>query len=187
MEIDCVNKRSLLKPNIFSSKILIITNNIKLTFDNSKSIFSLNKDKVSSKTFDLRFKDSFGFSPPDISKFYSNENNTALWARKNSYIIMSNLNMNEMSSVFEMIGSVTDQTGGWLSFKIDGKGSLSLFEKLISINLDNFLDGNCVRTSINKINCFVLCKKKFETYDIICPISFSETMKLRLTELIKLL
>ena len=186
MEIDCVNKRSFLKPNIFSSKLLIFNDKIKLTFDNSKNIFSLNKAKVSSKTFDLRFKDSFGFSPPSISRFNSNKNSTALWVRKNSYIIMSNVTLNKLISSFEMLGSVTDQTGGWLLFKIDGNGSLSLFEKLLSINLDNFSDGNCVRTSINKINCFVLCKKKFQAYDIICPISFSESMKSRLTELIKL-
>ena len=57
-----MNKRSFLKPNIFSSKLLIFNDKIKLTFDNSKKYFSLNKAKVSSKTFDLRFKDSFGFS-----------------------------------------------------------------------------------------------------------------------------
>ena len=99
---------------------------------------------------------------------------------------MSNVTLNKLISSFEMLGSVTDQTGGWLLFKIDGKGSFSLFEKLLSINLDNFSDGSWVRTSINKINCFVLCKKKFQAYDIICPISFSESMKSRLTELIKL-
>ena len=173
MEIDCVNKRSFLKPNIFSSKLLIFTDKIKLTFDNSKNIFSLNKA-------------SFGFSPPGISRFNSTKNITVLWVRKNSYIVMSNVTMNKLISSFEMLGSVTDQTGGWLLFKIDGNGSLSLFEKLLSINLDNFSDGSCIRTSINKINCFVLCKKKFQAYDIICPISFSESMKSRLTELIKL-
>ena len=186
MEIGYVNKRALIKPNIFSSELLIVTDNIKLTFDNSKNIFSLNKANVSSKTFNLSFKDYFGFFPPDISKFNSSENSIVLWSRKNSYFVLSNMTMNELTSAFEILGSVTDQTGGWLIFKIDGKGSLSLFEKLLSINLDNFSDGSCVRTSINKINCFVLCKKKFQEYDIICPISFSESMKSRLTELIKL-
>ena len=103
MEIDCVNKRSLLKPNIFSSKLLIVTDKIKLTFDNSKNIFSLNKAKLSSKTFDLRFKDSFGFSPPGISRFNSTKNSTALWVRKNSYIIISNVTINKLISVLKLL------------------------------------------------------------------------------------
>ena len=82
MEIDCVKKRSFLKPNIFSSKLLIVTDKIKLTFDNSKNIFSLNKAKVSSKTFDLRFKDSFGCSPPGISRFNSNQIKDKNYERK---------------------------------------------------------------------------------------------------------
>ena len=182
-----MNKKPLLKPKIYSSKLLIMNNTIKVTFDNSRNIFSLNETKDSKRIFDLKFKNFFGLSAPSISKFNSNENNIVLWARKNSYIIISNETINKLTSVFDISGSVTDQTGGWLLFKIKGRGSLSLFEKLLSINLCNFLAGNCIRTSINKINCFVLCKKKFENYQIICPISFSESMKSRLTELIKLI
>ena len=107
-------------------------------------------------------------------------------ACKNSYIIISNETINKLT-VFDISGSVTDQTGGWLLFKIKGRGSLSLFEKLLSINLDNFLGGNCIRTSINKINCFVLCKKKFENYQNYLSNFISESMKSRLTELIKLI
>ena len=181
-----MNKRSLLKPNIYSSESLIVTNKIKLTFDNSRNIFSLNEAKVTSKRFNLKFKDFFGFSPPVISKFNSNKNSIAFWSRANSYFIISNITIKKLTSAFDTMGSVTDQTGGWLLFKINGKGSVSLFEKLLTINLNDFSDGTCIRTSINKINCFVLCKIKFEAYYIICPISFSESMKLRLIELIKL-
>jgi len=74
-----------------------------------------------------------------------------------------------------------------LSFKISGKGSILLFEKLITINLENFNEGNVIRTSLSKINCFVLCKKKAETYYIICPISFYISMSERLRSLISLI
>ena len=59
MEIDCVNKKPLLKPIIYSSKALIVNDKIKLTLDNSSNIFSLNKTNVINKTFDLRFKSFF--------------------------------------------------------------------------------------------------------------------------------
>ena len=186
MEIDYVNKNSFLKPKVYSSKSLIFTKKINLVIDNSRNIFSLNKAKDSSKMFDLRFSKFFGFSTPDISKFNFSKKSIALWVRKNSYIIITNVTMNNLISAFDTLGLVTDQTGGWLSLKINGNGSMSLFEKLLSINLDDFSDGDCIRTSIKKINCFVLCKIRYESYEIICPISFSESMKSRLIKLIKL-
>ena len=69
MEKDYVNKKPLLKPKIYSSKLLIMNNTIKVTFDNSRNIFSLNETKNSKKrVFDLKFKNFFGLSAPSIFK-----------------------------------------------------------------------------------------------------------------------
>ena len=124
---------------------------------------------------------------PEIAKFKLNDNSIALWSRTKSYIILTDFNLDDLTSTFDGLASITDQTGGWLSFKISGKGSIHLFEKLITINLENFNEGNVIRTSVSKINCFVLCKKKAETYYIICPISFYISMSERLRSLISLI
>ena len=181
-----MNKNSLLKPNIYRSEVLIVNDKLKLTLDNSRNIFSLNKNNDEYNKFNSVFKNFFSFLVPDVSKFNLNDNSIVLWSRAKSYIAITNFHLKELTSSFENLASITDQTGGWLLFKVSGKGSLSLFEKLITINLDNFSEGQVIRTSLNKINCFVLCKKKAETYYIICPVSFSDTMKLRLIKLIKL-
>jgi sarcosine oxidase gamma subunit len=186
MEIGCVNKNSLLKPNIYRSEVLRVNDKLKLTLDNSRNIFSLNQNNDEYNKFNSIFKKFFGFIVPAISKFKSNDNSIVLWARINSYIILSDFNLDEVNSFFKNLASITDQSGGWLSFKVSGKGSLSLFEKLITINLEHFNDGHVIRTSIDKINCFVLCKKKAEAYYIICPISFSNSMRSRLVQLIDL-
>ncbi|MGY9060421.1 MAG: hypothetical protein ACKVHI_11630, partial [Candidatus Puniceispirillales bacterium] len=68
----------------------------------------------------------------------------------------------------------------------DGSACLSLFEKLLTINLEDFDQGKVIRTNIVNINCFVLCKSKFDKYDILCPISFYQSMRSRLENLIKL-
>jgi heterotetrameric sarcosine oxidase gamma subunit len=181
-----VNKNSLLQPNIYRSEVLIVNDKLKLTLDNSRNIFSLNMNNDEYKKFNSVFKKFFSFLLPDITKFNLNDNSIVLWSRTKSYIAITNFNLKELTSSFENLASITDQTGGWLLFKLSGKGSLSLFEKLITINLDNFSEGQAIRTSLNKINCFVLCKKKAETYYIICPVSFSDTMKSRLIQLIEL-
>ena len=178
--------KNFLKPNLYRSEVLMVNDKLKLTLDNSRNIFSLNENKDETNKFNRIFKKFFGFSVPEIAKFKLNDNSIALWSRTKSYIILTDFNLDDLTSTFDGLASITDQTGGWLSFKISGKGSTHLFEKLITINLENFNEGNVIRTSIGKINCFVFCKKKGETYYIICPVSFSNAMRSRLIQLIEL-
>lgn len=178
--------KNLLKPNLYRSEVLMVNDKLKLTLDNSRNIFSLNENKDETNKFNRIFKKFFGFTVPEIAKFKLNDNSIALWSRTKSYIILTDFNLDDLTSTFDGLASITDQTGGWLSFKISGKGSIYLFEKLITINLENFNEGNVIRTSISKINCFVFCRKKDETYYIICPVSFSNAMKSRLIQLIEL-
>lgn len=178
--------KNLLKPNLYRSEVLMVNDKLKLTLDNSRNIFSLNENKDETNKFNRIFKKFFGFSVPEVAKFKLNDNSIALWSRTKSYIILTDFNLDDLTSTFDGLASITDQTGGWLSFKISGKGSIHLFEKLITINLENFNEGNVIRTSISKINSFVFCKKKTETYYIICPVSFSNAMKSRLIQLIEL-
>ena len=183
-----MNKNLLLKPNLYRSEVLMVNDKLKLTLDNSRNIFSLNENKDETNKFNRIFKKFFGFTVPEIAKFKLNDNSIALWSRTKSYIILTDFNLDDLTSTFDGLASITDQTGGWLSFKISGKGSILLFEKLITINLENFNEGNVIRTSVSKINCFVLCKKKAETYYIICPISFLiYSMSERLRSLISLI
>ena len=179
--------KNLLKPNLYRSEVLMVNDKLKLTLDNSRNIFSLNENKDETNKFNRIFKKFFGFTVPEIAKFKLNDNSIALWSRTKSYIILTDSNLDDLTSTFDGLASITDQTGGWLSFKISGKGSIFLFENLISINLENFNEGNVIRTSASKINCFVLCKKKAETYYIICPISFYISMSERLRSLISLI
>ena len=178
--------KNLLKTNLYRSEVLMVNDKLKLTLDNSRNIFSLNENKDETNKFNRIFKKFFGFSVPEIAKFKLNDNSIALWSRTKSYIILTDFNLDNLTSTFDGLASITDQTGGWFSFKISGKGSMHLFEKLITINLENFNKGNVIRTSISKINCFVFCKKKAEIYYIICPVSFSNAMKSRLIQLIEL-
>ena len=178
--------KNLLKPNVYRSEVLMVNDKLKLTLDNSRNIFSLNENKDKTNKFNRIFKKFFGFTVPEIAKFKLNDNSIALWSRTKSYIILTDFNLDDLTSTFDGLASITDQTGGWLSFKISGKGSIYLFEKLITINLENFNEGNVIRTSVSKINCFVFCRKKDETYYIICPVSFSNAMKSRLIQLIEL-
>ena len=187
MERDYVHKDNLIYPTIYSSENVIVKDGLKLKLDNTKKIFSLNQNVGQSKKFNSAFKSFFLYPPPPVSNFQENEKTLACWIRKNSYFVMGDIDVKSLSSSFNSIASVTNQTGGWICFDLSGMYSQSIFEKLVTFDIDSFKEGDVTRTSINKINCFVLCKEKNSNYIIVCPTSFMESMKKRLINLINLI
>ena len=187
MEIDCVDKKELLIPTIYTDENLVEIKNLKLTLDNTKNLYSINYNTNQIEKFNSKFKKFFSFMPPTISNFEMNKNALVFWVRANSYFVLGQFERKNFDKNFQNLFSITDQTGGWVCFNLNGKNTKLLFEKLLTIDLASFVKKQLIRTSIYKINCFVLCHNHFENYTIICPTSFSESMKSRLLDLIKLM
>ena len=182
-----MHKKKLLKPITFAAEILVDKNDLKLNFDNNMSLYSINQNYNQRKKFSSTFKSFFSFSPPMISHFEKNEKVLVFWVRKNSYFVLGQVDYDNLNNAFKNISSITDQTGGWVCFNSSGKLTKFLFEKLLSVDLDKFTPNSVIRTSINKINCFVFCNVQFQNYKIICPTSFCKSMKSRLIDLTKLI
>ena len=188
MEINYVDKFSLLTSERLIHENIIASEELQFSLQSIKSIFSVNKFNEKDKNFNGIFKNVFGFGSPSISTFNNNNNQLAFWVRSNSYFIISDeIKLKDLFSAFESSASITDQTGGWIIFNIEGKACRFLFEKLLTVDLEDFVEGKVIRTSIAGINCFILCKSKFDQYNVLCPISFYESMKSRLESLIKLI
>ena len=187
MEIECVDKKELLIPTIYTDENLVEIKNLKLTLDNTKNIYSINYNTNQIEKFNSRFKKFFSFMPPTISNFEIKNNALVFWIRANSYFVLGQLEKKNFGKNSQNVFSITDQTGGWVCFNLNGRNTKLLFEKLLTIDLASFVKKQLIRTSIYKINCFVLCHNQFENYTIICPTSFSESMKSRLLDLIKLI
>ena len=187
MEIECVDKKELLIPTIYTDENLVEIKNLKLTLDNTKNLYSINYNINQIEKFNSKFKKFFSFMPPAISNFEMNKNALVFWVRVNSYFVLGQFERKNFDKNFQNVFSITDQTGGWVCLNLNGKDTKFLFEKLLTIDLFSFVKKQVIRTSINKINCFVLCHNQFENYTIICPTSLFESMKSRLLDLIKLM
>ena len=182
-----MDKKGLLIPTIYTDENLVEIKNLKLTIDNTKNIYSINYNTNQIEKFNSRFKKFFSFMPPTISNFEIKNDALVFWIRANSYFVLGQFERKNFEKNFQNVLSITDQTGGWVCFNLNGKDTKLLFEKLLNIDLFSFVKKQVIRTSINKINCFVLCHNQFENYTIVCPTSFSESMKSRLLDLIKLI
>ena len=186
MEKDYVLKQKKLLPNIISSEILIEKQNLRLRQSQTDNIFSITKYENKREQFNQNFKNIFALDLPEVDTFTLNKNSKAIWLRVNSYFVFTKKSYNDVINAFHDVASVTDQTGGWGALNLEGKLSISMLEKLLTLDLDLFTKEKAVRASINKINCLILCNKQSEVYTIYCPSSFLESMKTRLTDLVNL-
>ena len=186
MEIGYVLKQKKLLPNIIPSEILIEKQNLRLRQSQTDNIFSITKYENKREQFNQNFKNIFALDLPEVGTFTLNKNSKAIWLRVNSYFVFTKKSYNDVINAFHDVASVTDQTGGWSALNLEGKLSISMLEKLLTLDLDLFTKEKAVRASINKINCLILCNKQSEVYTIYCPSSFLESMKTRLTDLVNL-
>ena len=186
MEIGCVDKSSKLIPTTYSAKKLVEKKEIKLCLDSTNNLYSINHNLNEIKKFKSIFKSFFSFSPPNISYFEKNEKALVFWVRTYSYFVLGKIDKKRISENFENISSITDQTGGWVCFNLSGIKTKLLLDKILTIDLIAFGSNQVLRTSVNNINSFVLCHDQFKNYTIICPVSFMESMKTRLLNLINL-
>ena len=56
--------------------------------------------------------------------------------------------------------SVTEQTGAWCTFDLRGTDLAAVMERLCPINMATFKAGSAIRSSIDHLSCFVLCRTK---------------------------
>ncbi len=181
-----MNKKAKLIPTIYSSQNLFEQKEIKLSLDNSNNIYSIDYNLNEIKKIKSTFKSFFSLSLPNISSFEKNKKALVFWVRSHSYFVVGKIDKKRISENFENISSITDQTGGWVCFNLSGINTKLLLDKILTIDLVTFGSNQVLRTSVNKINCFILCHDRFENYTIICPVSFMVSMKTRLLNLINL-
>jgi sarcosine oxidase subunit gamma len=65
--------------------------------------------------------------------------------------------------------SVTEQTGGWCRFDIEGEGVVPVFERLCNADVRAMQDGAATRTVIEHLGCFLLCRTAGRHLSVIGP------------------
>ena len=67
------------------------------------------------------------------------------------------------------LGSVVDQSDGWVRYDISGPKAKSVFEKLTPIDVQMMQSGTVVRSTIHHIGCFIRCETARDYYSIYGP------------------
>ena len=88
---------------------------------------------------------------------------TAFWMGPDQWMVEAPLETHEdlaaqLAATSEGAMSVTEQTDAWCRFDLSGERLADVFERLCSANTRAFTGGEAVRTAIEHLGCFLLCR-----------------------------
>lgn len=64
----------------------------------------------------------------------------------------------EISEKAKGIASITDQSEAWCRFDLTGDRLVDVFERICNADLRRFEGGEAVRTAIEHLGCFLICR-----------------------------
>ncbi|WIY24369.1 sarcosine oxidase subunit gamma [Parasedimentitalea psychrophila] len=81
-----------------------------------------------------------------------------------------------VAQVIGKLGSVVDQSDGWVRYDISGPDVISMFEKLTAIDVQMMQSGTVVRSAIHHIGCFIRCETAGDDYSVYGPRSSADSL-----------
>ena len=87
----------------------------------------------------------------------------ALWLGPDQWMVMAQSASHEdlaavLGTAFGAAASVTEQTGGWVCFDLNGPALPDLFERLCAVDTRAMAVGGGTRTVIEHLGCYVICR-----------------------------
>lgn len=111
----------------------------------------------------VRLTDLLGTAPPAPARLVG-EPLTAFWTGPDQWMIEAPLATHEdlaarLTASSDGAMSVTEQTDAWCRFDLTGDGLPEVFERLCPADTRAFAGGEALRTAIDHLGCFLLCRK----------------------------
>ena len=126
------------------------------------------------KPFSTAAKKLFGFALPDVGNATAKGNWSAMWAAPEQWFIESNRAEHEdiaatLKSAFGESASITEQSGGWCRFDLDGATCVAMMERLCNVDLQIMQSDQATRSVVEHIGVFIVCRENRTSFSIYGP------------------
>lgn len=103
---------------------------------------------------------------PDISRF-DGGTITAFWSGLEQWMLEAPFDSHEdlaarAKVIFKANATVVEQTDAWTRFDVFGDNVANAMELLCNANTRSMAAGDCTRSSIHHLSCFILCRSNDE-------------------------
>jgi sarcosine oxidase subunit gamma len=123
------------------------------------------------KTMGTAFKKAMGSALPKPLQSNTKDGVTTFWVGPDQYFVEGPMDTHELladtlNDALKQNASVTEQSGGWVRFDLEGVGCDDTLERLCNFDTRGTADGSVTRTALEHSGCFVMKRnaKHFSVY-----------------------
>lgn len=124
------------------------------------------------KPFAAAAKELFGTGLPGPSGIIEDKEFSLFWTGPDQWFVETRLDKYEdiaaiLKATFGDTASITEQSGAWARFELSGSGALKLLERLCMVDIEKMPTGTAVRTVMEHLGVFVICREAGSRYTIL--------------------
>lgn len=132
------------------------------------------------KTMGTAFKKSMGSALPKPLQSNTKDSVTTFWIGPDQYFVEGPMDTHELladtlTGALKKNASVTEQSGGWVRFDLEGAGCSDTLERLCNIDTRGIANGSVTRTALEHSGCFVM-KRNAEHFSVYGPRSTADSI-----------
>lgn len=123
------------------------------------------------------FKTALPFAGASISK----GDFTVFWSSPEQWFVEAPINTHEdlahiLKSEFKETASITEQSGGWCRFDVEGNDCVHALQRLCAVDTATMETAAATRSVIEHIGVFVLCRETAQQFSIYGPRSSADSL-----------
>lgn len=154
---------------------------VKITEITEYAFASLAQRNGKSKPFATAAKQMFGFKLPSVGTSVSKSDFTVFWSSPEQWFVEAPEDTHEdiaaiLKDAFEESASITEQSGGWCRFDLEGEHSVQVLERLCAVDTAAMAKSASTRSVIEHIGVFILCREEQVHFSIYGPRSSAESL-----------
>ncbi len=154
---------------------------VRIVENNANSLASIAIRLGNEKKFSFSARKLLGFALPGPGESASSKTYSAFWSAPNQWFVEASEKSHAdiahiLKEELAEMASVTEQTGGWCRFDIEGKTVTSMLERLCMLDMAGMKAGAANRSVIEHIGVFLLCRREHEAISVYGPRSMADSL-----------
>lgn len=126
-------------------------------------------------------KKLLGFALPKPGQAAAKGDFSAFWTGPDQWMIEALVESHDnlavmLSAALQNTGSVTEQTGAWVRFDLEGSRVPDVFERCCAVDTRAMAANTVYRTAIEHLGCFVFCRSAARHYSVFGPRSSAASL-----------
>ncbi len=157
-----------------------------ITEDDTFALASLAMRRDKDDQFARAVEKRFGAPLPKPGRMATGDPYSLVWTAPDQWFVQAPIDTHEdlaagLKKAFKTAGSITEQTGGWARFVLEGPGVNGVMERLTMLDIRAMRAGHATRTLVDHLGVFLMCHAAGKRMTVLGPRSSAGSLHHALT------